>query len=239
MRPTRRALVRVLLILPLILPAACATNRPSPGSSPTTAPSPGPSPTVTTPAPVPSTAPGTVAPTPPAGWTVVSSRVTYPWRWPAGDPVTVAHRVAVPPVPALVTIGAGNHPNDPGDRPYNRMSFSFTTALPSYTFQYVPELVADASGQVIPLEGYGVLRIVFRPAQGHAVVSKPPAHLGMSRMIVYRQAGDYEAVLTYGIGITYPVAHSNPQIPVRVVEVTYVNPQGAHRYVVAFDVDAR
>jgi hypothetical protein len=235
MRPTRRALARVLLILPLILPAACATNRPSPGGSP----SPVPSPTVTTPVPSASpTPPATATPSPVLGWTVVSSRVTYPWRWPAGDPVTIRHTVAVPPVPALVMIGAGDH------RDYNRMSFSFTTGFPSYTFQNVRELVADASGQVIPLEGYDVLRIVFQPAQAHTsdgtastIVSKPPTHLGMSRMIAYKQAGDYEAVLTYGIGITYPVEHSNPQIPVRVVEVTYVNAQGAHRYVVAFDVD--
>jgi hypothetical protein len=143
-------------------------------------------------------------------------------------------------------IGAGDHPYVPGDRPYNRMSFSFTTAYPSYRFEYVNQLLADGSGQPIPLAGLGVLRIVFTPAQAHTqdgtgstIVAQPPAGLGMSRMVAYAQAGDFEGYLTYGIGMTWPIPESNPQIQVRVYEVTYVNVQGVYRYVVAFDVDAR
>jgi hypothetical protein len=173
--------------------------------------------------------------------------VAYQWRWPNADnPATVTHTVMVPPVPELVTIGAADHPNDPGDRPYNRMSFSFTTAYPSYRFEYVNQLVADGSGQPIPLAGLGVLRIVFTPAQAHTqdgtastIVSQPPASLGMSRMVAYARAGDFEGYLTYGIGIAWLIPESNPQIQVRVYEVTYVNAQGGYRYVVAFDVDAR
>jgi len=180
------------------------------------------------------------------GWTGVSSRVAYQWHWPDGSPVTVTHTYSVPPVAQLVTISAGNYSNEPGDRPYNRMSFSFTTGYPSYTFQYVNQLVADGSGQPIPLEGRGVLRIVFTPAQAHtpdgtasSIQSKPPTHLGMSRMVAYAQAGDFEGYLSYGIGITWPNPRSNPQIAVRMYEVTYVNAQGAHRYVIAVDIDAR
>lgn len=51
--------------------------------------------------------------------------------------------------------------------------------------------------------------------------------------------GDFEGDLTYGIGITYPIVESNPQVQIRVYEVTYVNEQGVYRYVVAFDVHAR
>lgn len=149
-------------------------------------------------------------------------------------------------MPELVIIGAGDHPDDPGDRPYNRMSFSFTTGYPSYQFAYVDQLVADASGLPISLPGHGVLRIVFTPAQAHlqngaasTIVSQPPASLGMSRMVGYAQAGDFEGHLTYGIGITYPIQQSNPQIQVRAYEVTYTNGQGTYRYVVAIDVDAR
>jgi len=258
MKPTRRTLTRALFLLTLILPASvgCGTNAPpvgSPSAPPTTTiASPAPSatsgpapaatpaqPTPTQPVPTPSSS------APPPGWTVVSSRVAYQWRWP-GDAVTVEHAYPVPPVAELVSIGAGNHPNYPGDRPYNRMSFSFTTAYPTYTFEYVNQLIADGSGQPIPLAGRGVLRIVFTPAQAHnpagtasSIQSQPPAHLGMARMVEYARAGDFEGHLSYGIGISWPNPHGNAEIAVRVYEVTYTNGHGEHRYVIAFDVDAR
>ncbi len=252
MKPTRRALARVPLLLTLILPVAvgCGTNAPQPSATPTPSVSPAPSPAPTA-SPSDSPSPTATVPTatqPPAqsGWTVVSSRVAYQWRWPNWNgPATVTHKYPVPPLPTLVAIGAGNHPNDPGDRPYNRMTFTFGTAFPSYHFQFEDKLVADGSGNVIPLEGLGVLRVVFTQAQAHnpngtsSVTTKPPAHLGMKRMVAWAPAGDFEGVVTYGIGIAWEVPHSNPQIAVRAYEVTYVNAQGTHRYVVAIDVDAR
>jgi hypothetical protein len=38
-------------------------------------------------------------------------------------------------------------------------------------------------------------------------------------MTDFAQAGDFEGILTYGIGATRPVPHSNPQFPVRAYEV--------------------
>lgn len=61
----------------------------------------------------------------------------------------------------------------------------------------------------------------------------------MSRMVDYAAAGDYEGVVTYGIGIAWPVAHSNPQIAVRIYEVVRYDGQDSRQYVVAVDVDAR
>jgi len=250
MMPVRRALMGVLPLLMLTVPVmiGCGSNAP-PRGSPTTSP-----PTTTTgPSASPTATATTAAPTPPAttppaipGWTVVSSRVAYQWHWPGSTPVTVTHTYRVPPVAELVAIDAGNHPSDPGDRPYNRMSFRFTTGYPSYTFRYVDRLVADGSGEPIPLAGRGILQVVFNPAQAHtqggtasSIRSQPPAHLGMSRMVAYAQAGDFEGYLSYGLGITWPNPQSNPQIAVRVYEVTYVDAQGAHRFAVAFDIDAR
>ena len=245
MMPVRRALMGVLPLLMLTVPVmvGCGSNAPPGGSPPTSPPATTTSPTpTTTPAPTPSATTPAAMP----GWTAVSSRVAYQWHWPGSGPVTVTHTYRVPPVAELVAVGAGNHPSDPGDRPYNRMSFSFTTAYPSYSFQYVDRLVADGSGEPVPLAGSGVLRVVFNPAQAHtqdgtasSIRSQPPAHLGMSRMVAYAQAGDFEGYVSYGIGIAWPNPGSNPQIAVRVYEVTYVNGQGAHRYVVAFDIDAR
>lgn len=197
-------------------------------------------------APQASTAPPTTAPATPAEG-VLSARVTYPWRWPngAGQPPVVQHSYRVPPVPELVAIAVGDHPRTAVERAYNRMSFTFTTAFPSYQFQFVDGITADGSGKPIPLAGNsGALKIIFRQAQAHtgtgasAIVSQPPAHLGLTRMASWARAGDFEGVLTVGIGIDRPVLHSNPQFPVRVTEVEKVTAQGRHLYVVAFDVDA-
>jgi hypothetical protein len=124
------------------------------------------------------------------------------------------------------------------------MSFTFTTAFPTYEIAFVDRLVGDARGEPIPLEGTSVLRIVFRQAQAHgdsgtdSVLAGPPTHLGYPRMASYARAGDFEGVLTYGIGISWPVATANPQIAVRAYEVEQVSATGQHLYVVAIDVDA-
>jgi hypothetical protein len=124
------------------------------------------------------------------------------------------------------------------------MSFTFTSAFPSYRIQFVRALLTDPGGRVIPLAGHGVLKVTFRQAQAHtpsgqpSIVSQPPAYLAYSRMVCWAPAGDFEGVLTYGIGIAWPVRHSNPQIAVRAMEVEKVTDRGQHRYIVAIDVDA-
>ena len=57
-------------------------------------------------------------------------------------------------------------------------------------------------------------------------------------MAGYARGGDFEGVLTYGIGITWPVPDSNPQIAVRAYEVETATASGQHRYTVAIDIDA-
>jgi hypothetical protein len=139
----------------------------------------------------------------------------------------------------------GNHPAAAGQRPFNRMSFTFATAFPSYRFEFAGQLVSDGSGKVIPLRGQGVLRIVFTQAQAHTadgtrstIISQPARYIGYQRMTDFAQAGDFEGVLTYGIGITSPVPHSNPQFPVRAYELETVTATGQHRYAIAIDIDA-
>ncbi len=182
----------------------------------------------------------------PAG-TVVSSRVAYPWHWPNSQiwPGNVQHTYQVPPVPELIAIRVGHHPAAGGERAYDRMSFTFTHAFPAYEFQFVSQLTADASGKPVTLAGNDApLRVIFRNAQAHtdsgasSVITRPPAHLGLSRMVSWAQAGDFEGVVTIGIGIDRPVLHSNPQFPVRAYEVEKVTAQGQHLYVIAIDIDA-
>lgn len=86
--------------------------------------------------------------------------------------------------------------------------------------------------------------MTFREAQAHAtsggstVLSQPPEQLGFTRMVAWAPAGDFEGVLSYGIGIGWPIPHSNPQFPVRTVEVEKVTSHGQHLYIVAIDINA-
>ena len=118
-------------------------------------------------------------------------------------------------------------------------------AFPS-PFEFVDRLTADPSGQPIPSAGTGALKIVFtQAAQAHtpdgsrsSILSQPDCHLGLSRLVDYARAGDFEGVLSYGVGIAWPIPLSTPQIQMRVYEVERVGTDGRHLYSVAFDVDA-
>jgi hypothetical protein len=230
-----------------ILPACGRAGQPAAGPSPSAS-------SVTATAGQPSThgqsptaspaATGTSAPS--ASAPVLSFRLAYPWHWPNDTvlPGRVTHASAVPPVPELVQIRVGSHPAAAGDRAYDRISFTFTNGFPSYRVEFADQLVSDPGAKVIPLGGLGVLHIVFTGAQAHtadgtktSIISKPAADIGFSRMTDFALAGDFEGVLSYGIGISWPIAHSNPQIPVRAYEEeTLVG--GQHRYTVAIDIDA-
>jgi hypothetical protein len=234
----------------LVLASACGgqPGQPAGGPSPsastsTAAPSQTAGPSQT---PTPSQ-PASGTPTPAQSAQVLSSRLAYPWRWPndVTAPGRVTHAAAVPPVPELVKISVGNHPAEVGERPFNRMSFTFTTAFPSYRFEFASQLVSDPGGKVIPLGGQDVLKIAFTQARAHtvdgtrsSVISQPVPHIGYQRIAGYAQGGDFEGVLSYGISITRPVLHSNPQSAVRAYEVESVTASGQHRYTVAIDIDA-
>lgn len=177
---------------------------------------------------------------------VLSFRLAYAWHWPndTAMPGHVAHASAVPPVPELVQIKVGSHPAASGERAYNRISFTFTNGFPSYQIAFASNLVADGSGKVIPLGGQGVLKIVFTGAQAHtadgtksSIIAQPAASIGFQRMAGYAQAGDFEGVLSYGVGIAWPSGHAGQQLPVRAYEEETVV-GGQHRYTVAIDIDA-
>jgi hypothetical protein len=189
----------------------------------------------------------TPAPTPTAPTRVALSRLTYAWHWPndTARPGRVAHTVAVPPVPELVRIGVGDHPRDPGERPFNRMAFTFTTAFPGYRFEFVRELIADPRGTRIPIGGAQILKIVFTEARAHSadgthstIASQPSRNLGLLRMADYARAGDFEGMLTYGIGIAPTPWTATPHFQVRAYEVETVAASGQHLYTIAIDIDA-
>lgn len=92
-------------------------------------------------------------------------------------------------MPELVQISVGHHPEEHGQLPYSRMSFTFTRAFPSYHFEWVSQLVSDSSGKVVPLAGTDVLKVVFDQAQAHSadgtrstIVSQPGRPIGYPSM---------------------------------------------------------
>jgi hypothetical protein len=245
MKSLRTTVAGVTLAIGVSAALAACGSQPA---TPAAAPSPSSTPSATAPAsPAPTHTPGPGTTLPGPSTRVVSSRVAYPWHWPndVARPGRVAHAYPVPPVPELVQISVGDHSKEHDQLPYNRMSFAFTGAFPSYHFEWVRELVGDAGGTVVPLHGTDVLKIVFTKAQAHTadgtrstIASQPGRPIGYPFMTDFAQAGDFEGVLTYGIGVTRPVLSSNPQTVVRAYEVEVVTATGQHRYIVAIDLDA-
>ncbi len=227
-------------------PAATSTASPSaPATSTATATATAaPSASATVPADTDETAP------PHSGARVISSSIVLDWTWPGpGSPFKETHENPVPiapppaaPLPALYAIGAGSHPAE--TPPYDQMSFRFLGGFPSYEIEFVPELIADGSGLPVAMPGTGaVLKVVFRGAQAHTedgtastITREPGPALGYPALTSYAPAGDFEGVVSYGIGVGRP-GDPVPETKVRVWEVEKIE-RGQVVYVVAVQLDA-
>ena len=240
----------------LLALTACTPSAPQPGGTSQPAASsaaPSASPAATTAAPsasaaVPADSDETGPPQP--GDKVISSTVALNWIWPGpGRPFKAAHENPVPvapppapPLPALYAIGAGMHPRE--TPPYDQLSFRFQGGFPGYDLEFVPELIADGSGLPVPMPGTGaILKVVFRGAQAHTadgtastITSAPATSIGYPALTSYAPAGDFEGVVSYGIGVGRPMA-TVPETRVRVYEVEKIE-RGQHLYVVAVQLDA-
>ena len=235
-----------ILALLLIL-TACTPAPPPPGGSST----------VSSPA-APAATPSLTAPPgdtdeigpPQSGDRVISSRIALDWSWPGpGRAFRGAHDNPVPlapppaaPLPTLYAIGAGQHAS--ASPPYDQLSFRFSGGFPSYDIEFVPQLLADSSGLPVPLPGAGaILKVAFRGAQAHtadgtaSTVTRAPAPgVGYRALTSYAQAGDFEGVLSYGLGVGRAAA-TVPETRLRVYEVEKIQ-QGRHLYVVAIQLDS-
>ena len=243
---TGAGLFAVVLVL-----AACTPSTPQPGgtvqpaaSSAAATATAAPSASATVPADSDEAAP------PQPGDQVISSKIVLDWSWPGpGRPFKATHQNPVPispppaaPLPALYAIGAGTHPAE--DPPYDQLSFRFQGGFPGYDIEFVPELIADGSGLPVPMPGTGaVLRVVFRGAQAHTadgtastITSAPAPSIGYQALTSYAPAGDFEGVVSYGIGVGRPM-ETVPETKVRVFEVEKIE-GGQHLFVVAVQLDA-
>ncbi|GAA1010782.1 hypothetical protein Aple_066040 [Acrocarpospora pleiomorpha] len=103
--------------------------------------------------------------------------------------------------PILVAIRAAHHPG------LDRLVFEFKGALPAErSARYVTGLVADGSGLPVPVVGSARLLVRFGGATGHAddgnlsygAARRTYALPGIIQVV---NTGDFEAVLTFGVGV--------------------------------------
>jgi hypothetical protein len=165
-------------------------------------------------------------------------RVSYDWAVPS-DQVTIPHPAAMP-VPYLVAIDVGDHPE--GSTPYQRISFSFREGFPEYNLQYVRSVLGEGTGTPIALQGNTFLRVGFVHAQAHddagasTLETAPGPTIGFTNLKSYGSAGDFEGHVTYGLGIQ--VAPDSDQIlPVRAGELTRTDGSSGTYYVVYVDLE--
>jgi hypothetical protein len=104
----------------------------------------------------------------------------------------------------LVAIRAAHHPE--AAQKYDRVVFEFTGPVPLLRVEYVKELIADGSGLSVDVAGRAILCAQFTPAYAHnaAGQASAPNRMKLSMALVKEvvSAGDFEAVVTYGIGLS-------------------------------------
>jgi hypothetical protein len=113
--------------------------------------------------------------------------------------LTAAGAPAAPAVPTLVGISAAHHPG------FDRVVFEFNGGVPAdVRVRYVDPLLADGSGLPVRVAGRAVLRVRFEAADSHnGSGATAPARrtFALPNVMTTVRAGDFESVLTYGIGL--------------------------------------
>jgi hypothetical protein len=107
---------------------------------------------------------------------------------------------SAPVVPLLTGIRAAHHGT------FDRIVFDFYGGVPSSRqVSYVRTLVGDGSGLPVPIAGRAILQVRFEPARAHkndATVTAPGrSAFPLPNVLTTVRSGDFEAVLTYGIGL--------------------------------------
>lgn len=107
----------------------------------------------------------------------------------------------VPVTPLLTGVRAAHHPG------FDRVVFDFWGGVPSNRqLSYVSRLVADGSGNEVPIAGRAILQVRFEPARGFKFsdgrdTSPNRVTFPLPNVLTVVQSGDFEAVVTYGIGL--------------------------------------
>ena len=89
---------------------------------------------------------------------------------------------------------------------YDRVVFEFDGPVPvNFDVSFVPEIIGDPSGLPVPVIGQALLGVTFSLANGHDedgnVFTDAITTLGLKNVIQVVRSGDFEAVLSFGIGL--------------------------------------
>ena len=89
---------------------------------------------------------------------------------------------------------------------YDRVVFEFDGPVPAnFDVSFVPEIIGDPSGLPVPVIGQALLGVTFSLANGHDedgnVFTDAITTLGLKNVIQVVRSGDFEAVLSFGIGL--------------------------------------
>ncbi len=89
---------------------------------------------------------------------------------------------------------------------FDRVVFEFDGPLPSQRdVSYVTEILGDASGLPVPIIGKALLSVSFSSATAHDeggnIFTDERTTLGLPNVIQVVRSGDFEAVLSFGIGL--------------------------------------
>jgi hypothetical protein len=142
--------------------------------------------------------PTTTSPAPSSTSPAATAQLVGP-VWPI-EPRTVA-AASASGVPVLKAIRTGRH------GPYERLVLEFTAPYGMAKVRYVPVVRADPSYKIVPLQGRSFLEVVVHGAVARWQASTP--YSGLSTMTpgypTIKQvsiSGDFEAVLSFGIGLS-------------------------------------
>lgn len=114
----------------------------------------------------------------------------------------------VPPVPELVSIRVGAHP----EGGYDRISLEFSGQIPGFKAGYVSQVVRDGSGASVSMPGSAYLQLVFHDAQaydasGNSTLNPRPTNpvtVGFPELRSYVMNGDFEGYVSVALGVAAP-----------------------------------
>jgi hypothetical protein len=119
-----------------------------------------------------------------------------------------------------------------GHTTFDRVVFEFAGPRPGRDVRYVDEVVHDGSGEPVHLRGRAFLAVSLFPATahddaGHLTSSPLPSVAGLAALRQIADTGDFEAVLSFGIGLAArtPFAVRTFTGPARVaIDVVHIPP---------------